>query len=75
MTDTAPPHPFAKISARESEIALLLARGDTCREIAEALKLSVKTVDTHRLNILRKLELRGTVDLARYAIRHGLVTP
>ncbi len=72
----SPPHPLDVLSSREREVALLLARGDhTNREIATALGLSIKTIDTHRRNILRKLGLRGNVALVRFMIRNGLVTP
>ncbi len=73
MTDT--PHPLAVLSSREREVALLLAVGDTNREIATALGVSIKTIDTHRLNILKKMDLRGNVALVRFMIRSGLVQP
>lgn len=63
------------LSAREHEVALLLARGDTNREIATALNISIKTVDTHRGHILKKLKLKNNVALVRHMIRAGLVTP
>lgn len=66
--------PFPTLTDREREIALLLARGDINREIAKALGISIKTVDTHRGHILKKLGLRHNVDLARYALRMGYVT-
>jgi len=63
------------LSPRELEVAQMLVRGFTNREIAAALAISVKTVDTHRGNALRKLELRNNVALALRAVREGLVTP
>lgn len=69
------PSEMRALSAREYEIALMLARGDTCREIAPALGLSVKTADSHRLHILKKLDLRHTVALVRLMIRLGVVQP
>jgi DNA-binding NarL/FixJ family response regulator len=52
----------------------MLARGLRSREIAEQLALSVKTVDTHRWNVLKKLHLRNNADLTRFAVKHGYVT-
>lgn len=64
-----------KLSARELEVAYLLVRGQTCREIATALGISIKTIDTHRAHVLKKLALRNNVALTRFMIRHGFVTP
>jgi DNA-binding NarL/FixJ family response regulator len=63
------------LTRRESEIAKLIGEGLTGNEIAEALVISPKTVERHRANILHKLGVRRTVDIARYAIRQGLVEP
>ena len=72
--ETAPVNiPFAELTAREREVALLLAVGTGNREIARSLGVSVKTVDTHRGHVLRKLGLRNNVELARLAIRRGHV--
>ena len=62
-----------ELSPRELEIVQLIARGNSAREIAERLVISEKTVDRHRSNILEKLHLKDRVDLARYAIRRGLI--
>lgn len=62
-----------QLSARELEIVLLIADGRTARQIAERLVISEKTVDRHRSNILEKLHLKDRLDLARYAIRRGLI--
>jgi two-component system response regulator NreC len=51
-----------------------IAEGYTNREIAEALVISVKTVDRHRENIMRKLKLRNRIELVKYAIEKGLIT-
>lgn len=71
-TDTAA---LQRLSPREAQVMRDLALGATNREIADALSLSTKTVDTHRGNILRKLGLRNNADLTRFAIRVGQVTP
>jgi DNA-binding NarL/FixJ family response regulator len=63
------------LTEREREVLVFLAEGKTNREVAGVWGLSTKTVDTHRLNILRKLALRNNADLTRFAIRVGLVTP
>jgi DNA-binding NarL/FixJ family response regulator len=64
-----------QLTRRETEILRLLALGFNHHEIASKLFVSVKTVDTHRGNILRKLKLRNNADIARYAIRQGLIDP
>ena len=63
------------LTAREQEVVKLIAEGYSTKQIAEALVISEKTVDRHRANILEKLDMRGRVDITRYAIRHGLVEP
>ena len=63
---------WISLSKRENEVALLLARGDTNREIAKALGVSIKTVDTHRGHVLKKMQLRNNVALALWCIRAGL---
>jgi DNA-binding NarL/FixJ family response regulator len=62
-----------QISTREREILQLLAESYTNKEIAEALNLSLNTVETHRFNIMRKLGLHNIVDLVLYAIRNHIV--
>ncbi len=63
------------LTARELEVVKLIAEARTNRQIAEALKVSEKTVESHRGNVLAKLGMRDRVELARYAIRRGLVEP
>ena len=63
------------LSRRESEVIKLIAEGHTSKEIAALLTISEKTVERHRANVLMKLGLRNKVDLTRYAIRRGLITP
>jgi DNA-binding NarL/FixJ family response regulator len=63
------------LTPRETEVLKLIAEAHTSREIAEALVVSVKTVESHRANILAKLGMRDRVELTRYAIRRGLVEP
>jgi DNA-binding NarL/FixJ family response regulator len=60
------------LSPRESEVLQLLAEGKSSKEIAAALHISVRTADTHRRNIVRKLNLHSVAELTKYAIREGL---
>ena len=64
--------PVAVLSPRELETLRFLACGLTNREIASRLGISVKTIDTHRGHVLKKLNLRNNADLTRFAIEHGL---
>jgi DNA-binding NarL/FixJ family response regulator len=63
------------MTSREREILQLLAEGKSNKEIAMALSISVKTVETHRSAIMRKLHITSLIDLTRYAIRNGLLEP
>jgi DNA-binding NarL/FixJ family response regulator len=63
------------LTPRELEVVKLIAEAYTNRQIAEALSLSEKTVESHRGNLLAKLGMRDRVEIARYAIRRGLVEP
>jgi DNA-binding NarL/FixJ family response regulator len=65
--------PRAKLTPREREIVQLLAEGKSSREVADALGLSVKTAETHRANIMRKLNLHSVSDLVLYAVRNNIV--
>lgn len=67
----APPHTL--LSDREFQVFLAIVRGKTVTAIADELSLSVKTVSTHKARIMEKMGLSGSVDLVRYAMRHGLV--
>ena len=62
-----------RLTAREREVVQLLAEGKTSKEVAVALNLSVKTAETHRTNVMRKLDLHSVADLVRYAVRNNLV--
>ncbi|WHX21163.1 response regulator transcription factor [Streptomyces malaysiensis subsp. malaysiensis] len=63
------------LTPREEEVVKLVAEGHSSKEIAEMLFISVKTVHRHRSNILHKLGLHDRLELARYAIRAGLIEP
>jgi two-component system response regulator NreC len=64
---------FDNLTDREKEILTTVAEGYTNREIAEALFISVKTVETHKANIMEKLNLHKRAELVRYAIRKGML--
>jgi DNA-binding NarL/FixJ family response regulator len=61
------------LTPREREVIQLVAEGKTTKEIATALSLSVKTAETHRTNLMRKLDLHSVADLTLYAVRNGIV--
>lgn len=63
----------ADLTPRELEVLVLIADGLTNNEIGEELEISVKTVDRHRENIMRKLKVHNRIDLVKYAIREGLI--
>ncbi|MFQ5808764.1 MAG: response regulator transcription factor, partial [Armatimonadota bacterium] len=63
------------LTPREKEVCRLLALGHTNNEIAEKLFISVRTVESHRANIMSKLELGSRADLVRFAMDNGLVRP
>lgn len=67
--------PDSILTPREEQITKLIAEGNSTKEIAEILRISVKTVDRHRANVLQKLGLRDRLDLTRFAIRTGLIEP
>jgi DNA-binding NarL/FixJ family response regulator len=63
------------LTPRELDVVKLIAEAYTNRQIAEILKVSEKTVESHRANVLAKLGMRDRVELVRYAIKRGLVEP
>lgn len=65
--------PHERLSDREHQVLIMIAAGKTVSEIAAELKLSVKTVSTHRAHILEKMNLRNNSELIRYAVKNGLV--
>jgi DNA-binding NarL/FixJ family response regulator len=67
------PTPVDRLTDREREVLQLLAEGQSVREIAVALQISPKTVETHRAHILEKLEARNTAELVQIALRAGLI--
>lgn len=65
--------PGDELTPREQEVLTLIAQGFSNNEIADQLVISAKTVDRHRENIMRKLNLHNRVDLVKYALRKGLI--
>lgn len=66
--------PTEPLTIRESEVLKLIAEGKTNREVAKLLHISVRTVENHRANLTRKLKIRKTADLVRYAIQKGIIS-
>lgn len=67
--------PRSRLTTREREIVQLLAEGKSNKEVASALNISIKTAETHRTNIMNKLDLRSITELVRYAVRNNIVEP
>jgi two-component system, NarL family, response regulator NreC len=72
-TTERPPEPIEPLSRREIDVLRLLARGNTNRQIAELLALSIRTIESHRANLMGKLGLSSRVELVTYAEEHGLL--
>ena len=72
--DKATP-PGDVLSSRERQVLQLVAEGKTTKEIAGVLGVSIKTADSHRARIMRKLDIHDTAGLVRFAIRRGLIHP
>jgi DNA-binding NarL/FixJ family response regulator len=67
------PEPVEPLSRREIDVLRLLARGNTNRQIAELLTLSIRTIESHRANLMGKLGLSSRVELVTYAEEHDLL--
>ena len=72
MAGSAGPTVYTVLSAREREVLQLVAEGKNTKEIASHLNVSVKTVETHRKQVMDKLGLHTIAELTKYAIREGL---
>ena len=66
--------PLRKLSERQREVLQLLAAGTSMRDIAKRLQLSVKTVETHRAEVMRRLGIHDLAGLVRYAVRVGIIS-
>ena len=63
----------SRLTSREREIVQLLAEGKSSKEVAVALGISVKTAETHRANIMRKLEIHSVSEVVRYAVKNQII--
>lgn len=72
-TDKSTPSPMAVLTERETEVLARIARGESNKHMARALVLSVKTIEKHRSNLMRKLMLHNTAEVTMFAIRNGLI--
>ncbi len=65
---------YERLTTRERQVLQLIAEGNTNRQVAEDLNLAVKTVDTHRSRLMRKLNIHDQTALVKYALRRGIIT-
>jgi DNA-binding NarL/FixJ family response regulator len=70
-----PDKPAGRLTPRQREIVQLLAEGKSSKEVAVSLGLSVKTAETHRANIMRRLDCHSVSELVRYAVRNNIIEP
>jgi len=70
---STPEDPYDTLTAREREVLQLVVEGNSTNEIAELLSISVRTVDTHRSNLMRKLKLNSQIELVRFALKRGIL--
>jgi len=68
------PSAWSRLSAREREVLQLLAEGKAVKEIAVHLNVSIKTAETHRRNLMEKLDIHTVAELTKYAIREGITS-
>ena len=71
---TKEPTAQAKLTPREREVLQLLTEGKATKQVARELNVSVKTIETHRRNVMHKLDLHSVAELTKYAIREGLTS-
>ena len=69
------PRETSSLTHREREVVQLLAEGRSNKEVADTLGVSVRTAETHRTHIMRKLSCHSLSDLVRYAVRNSIITP
>ena len=67
--------PAVRLTSRERQVLQLIAEGKTTKDVASILGIAVKTADSHRTRLMRKLDIHETASLVRYAIRRGIVQP
>jgi len=69
----APPPPALGITAREREVLAMIANGQSNKHMAVTLDLSIKTIEKHRANLMRKLGFRNLADVTRFALENGIL--
>ena len=74
VSNTSPAAPLGRLSIREREVLAHITEGQSNKEIASRLEVSVRTVETHRERIMRKLDIHSVAGLTKFAIAHGLVS-
>jgi DNA-binding NarL/FixJ family response regulator len=74
LNESGVPHEQSALSSREREVLQLIAEGENTKAVAFSLDISSKTVESHRLNIMQKLNLSNVADLTRYAIQEGIIS-
>ncbi len=74
LSQQTEPTAFTVLTAREREVLQLIAEGRATKQIASALRVSVKTIETHRQQMMEKLNIRSVAELTKYAIREGLTS-
>jgi DNA-binding NarL/FixJ family response regulator len=72
--DSRPHDAGHRLTARQREVLQLVAEGRSAKEVAAALKISIRTAEAHKAHILEALGLQSTAELVQYAIRHGIIT-
>jgi DNA-binding NarL/FixJ family response regulator len=72
---TPPERIGERLTSREREIVQLLSEGKSSKEVASTLNISVKTAETHRANVMRKLDIHSVSELVRYAVRNQIIEP
>jgi DNA-binding NarL/FixJ family response regulator len=75
VRNPSPDGPFVVLSLRERQVLRGIAEGHSAKEIANALGVSTKTVESHRTSLMRKVGIRKATELVRYAVRNGIVEP
>ena len=68
-------HSIERLTARQREVLQLIAEGRTVKQISQTLDISVKTAETHRAQIMERLDIHDLAGLVRYAIRAGIIAP
>ena len=66
--------PFSQLTSREREVLVLIAEGKSNKEIADGLGIGVRTIETHRERVMRRLNIHSVAGLTKYAIANGLIS-